>query len=129
MCRTFISSSPSAGVLAPKLVSRGRSSGGRYDVNLSADQTTPERRDLEQTINRPLLSRQRPLHLLLITRTLQNCRRSCKTHAAVSTLYPRLIQKLKVFTLIHQMQLAKAHTIELQWVFFLVDQTKDQSCY
>lgn len=85
----------------------------------------PERGDLEQTINRLLLSRQQPVHLLLITRALQNCRRSYKIHAAVSTLYLHLIQKLKVFPLIYQMQLAFAHTIELQCVFFLVDQTED----
>lgn len=103
-----------------KLVSHGCSSRGRYDVNLSADQTMPDRGDLEQTIDRLLLSRQQPVHLLLITRTLQNCRTSCKIHAAISTLYLRLIQKLKVFPLIYQMQLAFAHTIELQRVLFFL---------
>lgn len=83
--------------------------GDKYVVNLSADQTLSQKRDLDHMINRLRLSRQYPVHLQLITRSLQKPHMHTHTHIQSPRTKPyALIRNPKVFTLIYQIQMVFA---------------------
>lgn len=94
-------------------------SGDKYVVNLSADQTLSQRRDLDHMISRLRLSPQYPVHLQLITRSLSKNWSTHKTHTQEprtnthrvhDVLNPRPYPKTpKALTLIYQIHLAFAY--------------------
>lgn len=94
-------------------------SGDKYVVNLSADQTLSQRRDLDHMISRLRLSRQisspPAAYHTFSPKTKAHAKHALGNHAHVRTQSPRctkppgLIRKPKVLTLVYQIHLAFAH--------------------